>query len=181
MHIHPSQNQSVQPRRGFLKESLALAIGGITSLIPFLSGLTVLLDPLRRKSGAGGPVYVAPLGSLPENGEPQKFPVLATREDAWNRAPNTPVGAVYLRRTAAGVAAFNAMCPHAGCFIDYSAERKCFKCPCHNSEFKLDGQRTASTCPSPRAMDELVAEVRKDEVWVRFQNFRAGDKDKIPV
>ena len=30
-------------------------------------------------------------------------------------------------------------------------------------------------------MDELEAVVKDGEVWVRFQNFRKGSPDKIPV
>jgi menaquinol-cytochrome c reductase iron-sulfur subunit len=36
--------------------------------------------------------------------------------------------------------------------------------------------------PSPRGLDDLVVEIRNGtEVWVKFQNFRAGTHDKIPV
>jgi nitrite reductase/ring-hydroxylating ferredoxin subunit len=130
-----------------------------------------------------GAVQVASLAALPEGGEPRQFPVLATRVDAWNITRNVPVGAVFLQRLKGGaVRAFNASCPHAGCFVGFRADKNCYLCPCHNSTFATDGQVLDRTSPSPRALDELTAEVRNGgEVWVAFRNFRPGEKERIPV
>src|SRR5947209_5122648 len=86
-------------RRGFLKKLGATLIGGLVALVPLAAGLTVFLDPLKRKSKNGGFVRVASLGALPEDGLPRKFDVVASHFDAWNRIPQVPIGAVYLRRT----------------------------------------------------------------------------------
>lgn len=170
-------------RRNFLTRAAAIVIGGVLALVAPISGLFVFLDPLRRKSASGGAVLVASLSALPENGEPRKFPVLATRVDAWNRSPNVPVGAVYLQRLTNGqVRAFNVVCPHAGCFVDFRAAQKHYHCPCHDSSFALDGKILDPKSPSPRPLDELPVEIRHEtEIWVTFQNFRAGTHEKIPV
>lgn len=170
-------------RRQFLTQASAVVIGGACCLVPAAAGLLVALDPLRRKSEAGGAVFVAALNSLPENGEPRKFPVLATRVDAWNRTPNVPIGAVYLQRFAGDkVRALNVVCPHAGCFVDFRARENHFHCPCHNSSFAVDGKILDPKSPSPRPLDELTVEIRNgSEVWVTFQNYRAGVHEKIPV
>jgi menaquinol-cytochrome c reductase iron-sulfur subunit len=143
----------------------------------------VLFDPMRRRSADHGLVRVTSLQALPEDGTPRKFAVVSTQTDAWNKNPAVPIGAVYVRRTGpAAVRAFNVVCPHAGCFVNYVAQRRTYTCPCHNSAFGLDGQITDPRSPSPRPMDELHVEIRKNsEVWVRFQNFRAGIERKIPV
>lgn len=169
-------------RRGFIKRLAAGIIGALVSLVPLLSGLAVLFDPLRRKSAAASPVYVAALSAVPEDGTPRKFPVLASRVDAWNKSPQTPIGAVYLRRTGPKtVQAFNVVCPHAGCFVELLAAQRSYYCPCHRSSFALDGA-IASASPAKRGLDQLEAEVRNDtEVWVKFQNFLAGTADKIPT
>src|SRR6266540_455312 len=126
----------VNGRRGFLKRLLAGVISAVLGLVPVGAGLTVLLDPLRRKTRADDAVPVAALDALPEDGVPPKFPVLATRTDAWNKFTQVPVGAIYLRRLSGGkLQAFNVVCPHAGCFVDFDAERGRFLCPCHNSTF----------------------------------------------
>jgi menaquinol-cytochrome c reductase iron-sulfur subunit len=170
-------------RRNFLTKAAAIVIGGALAAIAPIAGLFVAFDPLRRKTDAGGAVRVASLNALPEDGEPRKFPVLATKIDAWNRTPNVPVGAVYLQRFKDGtVRALNVVCPHAGCFVDFRTDQNHFHCPCHNSSFALDGKILDPKSPSPRALDELAVEIRNgSEVWVKFQNFRAGTHEKIPV
>ena len=148
-----------------------------------IAGLVVLTDPLRRKSSAGAAIRITTTEAVPTDGIPRKFPVLASKTDAWNKLENVPVGAVYLRRTSDGkVAALNVVCPHAGCFVDFSAERSEFLCPCHRSSFKVTGEIAAKGSPSPRGLDALDAEVREDgSIWVKFQNFEAGEATKIPV
>jgi menaquinol-cytochrome c reductase iron-sulfur subunit len=177
-----SKSPAQPERRGFLKRLAAGIIGGVVGIVPLLSGLAVLFDPLRRKSATASPVYVAPLGAIPEDGNPRKFPVLASHVDAWNKSPQTPIGAVYLRRTGPKtVKAFNVVCPHAGCFVEFVAAQKSYYCPCHRSSFALDGA-IASASPAKRGLDELDVEIRNGtEIWVKYQNFLAGTADKIPT
>ena len=44
------------PRRGFLKRFSAGVIGAVVGIVPLLSGIAVLFDPLRRKAAQGEPV-----------------------------------------------------------------------------------------------------------------------------
>jgi menaquinol-cytochrome c reductase iron-sulfur subunit len=171
-------------RRSFFKKLAANVIGAVITLVPLTSGLALWLDPMRRRTkSAGQLVRVANLSALPEDGLPRKFAVIASRVDAWNRSPETVIGAVYLRREKDGKPrAFNVVCPHAGCFVDYNAGRGAYFCPCHNSTFALDGRINDPKSPSPRGLDELEVEIRDDsEVWVKFQNYRAGISKKIPT
>lgn len=181
-------------RRRFLAGVAAAGAAGLALLAPLWSGLRVVVDPLRRGRGQreANFVRVTTLAGLPDDGVPRKFPVVASRVDAWNTFASVPVGAVYLRRVGAdgadglggadGLEAFNVVCPHAGCFVNLAADRSRFVCPCHKSSFGLDGSVDDPTSPSPRAMDALDVEVRDGgEVWVRFQNFRPGTPDKTPV
>jgi menaquinol-cytochrome c reductase iron-sulfur subunit len=77
------------------------------------------------------------------------------------------------------VKALNTTCPHAGCFVNFDAQVDEFKCPCHNSFFKLDGA-IIEPSPSPRAMDSLEVKVDPDTkiVSVKYQNFYTGIADK---
>ncbi len=177
-----SKSASQAQRRGFLKGLFAGLIGTIVGIVPFLSGLVVLLDPLRRKSTAASLIRVASFNAIPKDGTPRKFTVVAGHTDAWSRHPQSPIGAVYLRRTGPKrVQAFNVVCPHAGCFVEFVAARKGYFCPCHKSTFGLDG-KIASASPARRGLDELDVEIRNDnEVWVKFQNFLAGSAQKIPA
>src|SRR6266849_2532001 len=100
-------------RRGFFKKLLAIVLGGISTLVPVAVGLTVFLDPLRRKFSGNAFVRVATLELLPNDAVPRKFSVVSSRVDAWNKFSNVPIGAVYLRRMADDkVEALNVVCPH---------------------------------------------------------------------
>ena len=158
-----------------------MAIGGVVTLVPAVAGIVVLLDPLQHPAAAGGAVKVTTLEALPKDGVPRMFRVLANRSDAWNQFTNVPVGSVYLRRTAEDkIEALNATCPHAGCMVDYAAGKNKFLCPCHDSSFHVDGKIDNPASPSPRALDSLEVQLRKDgEVWVVFQNYQAGRPDKV--
>jgi len=169
-------------RRGFVKGLLSGVIGGLITLVPFAAGLAVYLDPLRRKSSGKGSVRVASLEALPSDGIPRKFPVLATRVDAWNKFREVPIGAVYLRRTDNQIEALNVVCPHAGCFVDFVPKNGGFHCPCHNSSFTVAGKIDNPSSPAPRGLDSLHVEVRDGkEIWVDFRNFQAGRAEKVPV
>jgi menaquinol-cytochrome c reductase iron-sulfur subunit len=179
------QNHSPQDpaRRCFFKKACAITIGTVAAVIPPAAGLALFFDPLRRSPPEGEMLRVTSLEALPIDGIPRKFSIVADRSDAWNRYPQARVGAIYLRRTGeTEIQALNVVCPHAGCFIDYHPSRDAFFCPCHNSLFGLDGSLVDRKSPSPRPMDTLEVEIRNErEVWVKFQNFRAGQAEKVPV
>jgi menaquinol-cytochrome c reductase iron-sulfur subunit len=172
-----------EDRRGFLKHCCAGLVGGALALVPIGAGLGGLLAPLRRGAGGAQAIRVTTLDALPADGVPRKFPVIAERIDAWTTYPPAPIGAVYLRRTSdTAVEALNVACPHAGCYVDFSATTSTFHCPCHNSAFTVDGKVTGPSSPAPRPLDSLAVEVRNGkEVWVTFQNFQTGRTGKIPV
>lgn len=175
-------------RRGFFARLAAIVIGGVVGLFPFVSGLAVFLDPLRRRGANGHWVRLTTLDALPDDGVPRQFNVvLPQKDDAWTRTLRVPVGSAYLVRQpgSSAVSAFNATCPHAGCLIAYLDAARHFGCPCHKSEFGLDGRRTdAAASPSPRDMDRLECEVRssanasRPEVWVHFENFQIATSEK---
>ncbi len=190
-----SAAETPPPRRNFLVSFLAVTIGSIISLFPFVPGLAVLLDPVlrRKKRGDKGGdaefVRITSLESVPVDGA-QQFPVIADRTDAWNQYPNERVGAVFLRRVGEKkdrVQCFNAVCPHLGCIYSYVASRNEFYCPCHNSAFTINGEKIESegrVNPSPRPLDELEVDDKRlqetGEVWVKFQDFYTGVEEKIP-
>jgi len=168
-------------RRDFMAKVVALACGGLATLPPVVAGLWAFLDPLRRTRGAASFLSVADLAAIPDDGLPRQFPVIADRVDAWTGFAAEPVGAVYLSREQGSreVRALSATCPHAGCFIDLEKATQCFRCPCHNSSFTLDGS-IVNPSPSPRAMDALECRVGGNgQVEVKWQKYRAGVAEKV--
>jgi menaquinol-cytochrome c reductase iron-sulfur subunit len=185
-HERPPHASTTAPaggdRRNFLTAALAVACGGLATLTPVAAGLWAFLDPLRRTAVASSFLPVTDLASLPDDGVPRQFPVIADRVDAWTGFAAEPIGAVYLRRAkgSATVEALSATCPHAGCFVEMEPAERCFRCPCHNSRFELDGGIVAPS-PSPRAMDALECRVGKNgAVEVLWRKFRTGIAGKVP-
>ncbi|MGE5195343.1 MAG: ubiquinol-cytochrome c reductase iron-sulfur subunit [Deltaproteobacteria bacterium] len=176
-----------EPRRGFVKQALAVLTGAIVTLVPAAAGLAVFLDPLRKRQKRGskgqddeGFIRVATLDGLLIGGAPRKFSVIDDRSDAWNLFPQESIGLIFLLRTGEkDVRAYNASCPHAGCFVDFDGDRKLYQCPCHDSSFKVTGEIASEKSPAARGLDELEVRIKNDaEVWVKFQNFIAGTAQK---
>ncbi|MSR58177.1 MAG: Rieske (2Fe-2S) protein [Planctomycetaceae bacterium] len=179
---------ATEPRRDFMTQAAAIAIGGLVGVLPAAVGLATFLNPLRKSvkaqqaptgSDAEGYFKVARLDALSE--VPQAFKIIADRKDAWNTYPQEAIGAVFLQRLAGDeIRAFNVSCPHAGCSVDFRSGQQSYHCPCHNSAFTVDGTRNRQS-PSPRDLDALFYKVVDGEVLVKFQNFKAGVKEKKRV
>jgi Rieske Fe-S protein len=199
VRLPPPAPAAARPgRRNILTALAATMVGLVLMVFPFAAGTLVFLDPLlRRKSQAAGGsapgkwLRITSVAAVPASGEPAQFPVIDDLVDAWNRQPEQPVGAVYLRRVpqdpndsaaAVKIQAFNAICPHAGCFVAFSDDSRTYKCPCHNSSFQIDGS-TIEGSVTPRPLDELEVDPKRvtadGEVWVRFANFVTGKHEKI--
>ena len=182
-----SQNQEDQPdRRGFIKGA-SCAIGAAIGVVPMAAGVRMALDPLSRKGIVADAEFVrlAEVSDL-EAGVPRKFAIVEDKRDKWSRYKDVPVGAVYLllqkieeSKSGETVIAYNTVCPHLGCFVDYRPKHQDYFCPCHDSNFALDG--TLKKGVSPRGMDSLDVIRKGSEVWVKFQRFKANTKEKIVI
>ena len=156
-----SQNQEEQPdRRGFIKGASS-AIGAAIGVVPMAAGVRMALDPLTRKAiGVDAEFIRLTEVSELEVGVPKKFAIVEDKRDKWSRYKDVPVGAVYLllQKAKEGesgekVIAYNTVCPHLGCFVDYRPKHQDYFCPCHDSNFALDGKLKNGV--SPRGMDTL--------------------------
>lgn len=178
------------PRRGFMTVFLAGALSALAGIIPVGVGGLFFLDPLIRKRKAGGAGSSGVVkdehgfikmsitaDALPNDGAPQKFTIFDDIINAWNKQPNQPIGAVWLRKINNQVIAFNVTCPHLGCAIEHRSAQGDFYCPCHTSVFALDGKKL-NPIP-PRDMDALEVKVEGNDVWIKFQNFRGATSDKV--
>jgi Rieske Fe-S protein len=183
----PRHGTQEPERRSFLTKLSAVSFGTIVAVFPFAAGWGVATGPLQRKDdeaadGASddGFVRVCPLDSVPADGMPHAFAVVANVADAWTRAVNQRIGEVFLTRTDSGgkpnVTAFTATCPHLGCAVEFDAAEDRYECPCHESGFAKDGTKLFG--PSLRGLDPLDTDIRGEsgsqEIWVRFERFRAG-------
>ena len=168
-------------RREFLKGAASIVLGSC-ALIPAIGAAVVVLGKPLGEKAASVPVKLTNLSSLALNGPPQLFQVVTERRDAWTKFPANAIGAVFLRRVGEReVIAFHSSCPHLGCAVEFRTERDVFYCPCHDSEFAKTGEVQGQS-PSRRGLDTLRVEIREnDEVWVYFENFKAGVAEKISL
>lgn len=138
-------------RRSFLKMSLGtLAVfwGGLTT-IPFIKYLTSGTEDTQ--SVAISQVTVGPVSD---------FAVGTSKNFQFG---NTP--ALLIRNLSGDFKAFNAVCTHLGCTVQYSSEEKNIWCACHGGQFDAStGENIAG--PPPKPLTPLVANVVEGVVIV---------------
>jgi Rieske Fe-S protein len=164
-------------RRGFLG-AVTTGLMALLSLLLATPVLAYLTAPLWKKREEVGETFVdiGPLEDLPA-GQWQLRALEVVRADGWKKTRMRH--AVWVLRRDNDVTALSSLCPHLGCPINWHAQENQFDCPCHGGKFDGDGQRIGG--PPPRAMDPLEAEVRGGRVWVRWQDFKIGVSDRIPL
>lgn len=59
----------------------------------------------------------------------------------------------FVVREADRLYAMFARCPHLGCTVNWFPSLNIFKCPCHGSQFRSNGENFAG--PAPRSLDRL--------------------------
>ncbi len=193
------------PRRSMLVHGITAILSFLIVAVPSTLGGLFFLDPILRKkkatSGDGardgeiakkdeaGFIRLdVTKDSVPQDGTPLAVTVKDDIIDAWNMFRDVPVGSIWLRKVGDGpILAFNSVCPHLGCSVDYVPADNHFFCPCHTSAFNLDGKKKNEI--PPRDMDVLEVAMRTNgqddangvEIWVKFQNFRKTITDKIAI
>ena len=168
-------------RREFYRFGTVI-LGTLMTAALAVPGVAYLLDPLRTKRGAARTYKLAKLSDL-EVHVPRSYQIVDDRQDAWVKYPLESIGRVWLiRQPDNSVIAFQAECPHLGCAVNLSSDKKMFRCPCHDSAFSFDG--TPQNQVPPRPMDRLTVELLAGSdpvVSVQFERFRAQSEEKIPL
>ncbi|MEW6737625.1 MAG: Rieske (2Fe-2S) protein [Acidobacteriota bacterium] len=162
-------------RRGFLG-TLAWLFTGLIGLVMAATGSLFAIFPAFK--GAHTRIddwrVLVSLDQVPE-GQPTKYNLTLTEHTGWMET-NTQQ-AVWVVRRGQSVDIFSAVCPHEGCTISH--EPKSFICRCHSSQWQEDGHRVAG--PTPRDLDRLDYRINNNQVEVRYQNFKRGVAEKIPL
>lgn len=168
-------NELTTKRRSFLTwvTAGAAAFIGLMVGIP-MAGYTILPALKRReeKWAEAGPVDVLP----PK--EPKELDVLVTVSDGWQQT--TAKRSVWALKTEEGqVRVYSPICPHLGCGYRWESSQRRFHCPCHNSNFSIDGDVLGG--PAPRPLDPLPVKVENGKIFVMYKEFKAGTKERIEL
>lgn len=127
-------------RREFLMFAWLASLGFLTLNV---GGMTYLFSLPRFKEGEFGGVFT--VGKVSELRPPGSSPANYPRVRFW------------LSRTPEGVSALYKVCTHLGCLYNWNDQENKFICPCHGSQFLLDGTYVAG--PAPRSLDQFKIQI----------------------
>lgn len=82
-------------------------------------------------------------------------------------AKNSPIGAILVIGTSktGNLKAVDPTCTHAGCTVAWQAEAKKFSCPCHGSQFAVDGKVQKE--PATKPLKTYIAKIEGNSVLVK--------------
>lgn len=99
----------------------------------------------------------------------------ANRPDLFGKkADEVPYPAVTM-----GFVVFSSICPHLGCRYQWQAEAKRFICPCHGSQFGIQGEKLAG--PAPRGLDPLPFRETNGTAEITWIQYKSGTPDRVIV
>jgi cytochrome b6-f complex iron-sulfur subunit len=67
---------------------------------------------------------------------------------------------IWVRKDPGRIFVIRAICTHLGCTPDWMPMQNIFHCPCHGSEYDIDGINFAG--PAPRPMDRCLVQLQPD-------------------
>lgn len=80
------------------------------------------------------------------------------RKSATDHAPiANNVGKFWISNAEDGIRALYKVCTHLGCIYPWSESANRFQCPCHGSQFEMNGTYIAG--PAPRSLDRFAFEI----------------------
>lgn len=149
-----------QTRRGF-GYAVIYGLGALTgAALAIPAALYLLLPPKLRKQQDW--VEAGDLSDL-KPGTPQEMTFRQTHTDGW-KVYNEKGTAWVVKSTSGEITAFSPICTHLGCAYHWDANKGDFVCPCHASEFALDG--TVLSGPAPRPLDRFETKIENSRLFL---------------
>jgi menaquinol-cytochrome c reductase iron-sulfur subunit len=148
------------PRRNFFERATqvlgALIAGGL--------GLPALVYMLRAPNTVppGGYVDAADLTLLKPR-IPEEVAFQRIRKDGWKLITEKSTAWV-VKLSETEVVAYSPQCTHLGCAYHFEEAKGEFVCPCHTTNFAIDG--TVLGGPAPRALDRYPVKVQGSRLLI---------------
>lgn len=147
-------------RRGF-HTAVIYGLGAIMGLAMSLPAAVYLLFPPRSRKEDQW-VEAADVTRL-ETGVPEEVVFRRNRVDGW-KVSSEKTSAWVLKKSDNEVVAFAPQCTHLGCAYRYDERKKQFLCPCHTSNFDLEGKVIDG--PAPRPLDRYLVKIEGNKLML---------------
>lgn len=172
---------AINNRRRFLEtctNGVVVLIGACIAV----PALAYVLAPVRwwtgKKGTDGAFQNVGPVAQLPLD-QWHLISLQLAQRDGWEEVRVRH--GVWVRRSKdpAKMDVLSSICPHLGCPLNWHPDHAEFVCPCHGGVFDSHGKHVAG--PPPRSMDPLDYRVEDGCLLIRWQDFKVGVAERIPV
>jgi len=135
-------------RRSFV--DLLLGGGLLATVASFLYPVVRFVMPPRVAESMEVSVVAAKVGEVPPN---------SAKIFKFGNRP-----ALLLHTPAGELKAFDAICTHLNCTVQYRPDYGHIWCACHNGHYDISGKNISG--PPPRPLDRLTVAVRGDDIVV---------------
>ncbi len=71
---------------------------------------------------------------------------------------------VFIYKDKNKIEVFNAHCTHMGCILNFYKDKDKFICPCHHSEFSINGTRIKG--PAKRNLDKIAFKIKDKTLYI---------------
>ncbi len=148
-------------RQEFLNIAWLASLGFLTF---GLAGVTILFSYPRFREGEFGGIYTfGPVSNLPIVGaSPENFPKVK----------------LWLSNTDEGLLALYKVCPHLGCLYGWNDQEFKFICPCHGSQYEVDGDYILG--PAPRSLDYFSIRIEDENGNLLAETPEDGGPVQVP-
>jgi len=206
LSAHDAPTDPLEVSRRTFMANATITIGGIVGVVLAIPIIGSLLTPKSSSAGSWSPLSkqemdllqkatdkpvkltftlkftdaYLPEQSVPEycwgiKVDPAKFQ--AGRPDIFNQ-PGGKADVDY-PVVNMGFVVFSPICPHLGCYYNWSDAQNRFMCPCHGSQYTFDGTHIAG--PAPRGLDPLPFREQNGAAEVTWIIYQANTPQRIVV
>jgi menaquinol-cytochrome c reductase iron-sulfur subunit len=159
------------PRRSFFERATqflgALLAGGLG-----LPALVYLLKPANTVA-PGGYVDAADLSTIKPR-IPEEVTFQRIRKDGWKLITEKSTAWI-VKLSDTEVVAYSPQCTHLGCAYHFNEAKGEFICPCHTTNFAIDGK--VLNGPAPRPLDRYPVRVQGNRLLIgTIEPAREGKK-----
>ncbi len=153
--------------------AVSLIVGGLAAGLGRLAGGTARdaaasrhLSSGRTPTATAKPTASAKPGKHPPGTAIGAASQLPVGQAASFQDPTTGDASIVIHPRAGKFLAFDAVCPHAGCIVEYDTSAKLILCPCHGSEFNAN-TGAVERGPAASGLTKLgIAEGRDGQLYV---------------